>query len=78
MWLRCVECAMKRLRILLSDGRVTVGKTAHRFGRGDRVRVRTEGIDACGVVVRSRNESYTVELDRGGRCYATRTQLSPA
>lgn len=75
--MRCVECAMKRLRVIMSGGAVTVSATKARFGRGDHVHVKTEGIDGTGVVVRERNESYTIALDTGGRCYATRSQLTP-
>ncbi len=67
---------MKRLRVLMSGGAVTVSPTVHRPGRGDRVRVRTEGIDALGTVVRERHESFTISLDGGGRCYARASQLS--
>lgn len=59
--------------MLLSGGRATARTTARRWARGDRVRVI---IDSCaeadalpGKVVRVRDDGYTIDLDRGGRCY---------
>ncbi len=59
---------MKRLRFMLSEGRVTQSEGARRFARGDRVFVNGE-IQQAGCIVRVRDSQYTVKLDRGGRCY---------
>lgn len=68
LWKRCVDCAEKRLRVIMSDGRVLPSKCVKRFARGDRVFVNGE-IQRPGTVVRVRDSQYTVQLDKGGRCY---------
>lgn len=71
LWKRCVKCAEKRLRVIMGRGLVPPPtKIARRYARGDRVFVKGE-IQKTGTVVRVRDDQYTVQLDKGGRCYVT-------
>lgn len=65
---------MKRLRFVLSDGRVTQPAIIRRFARGDKVWVNGE-IQKAGVIVRVRDDQYTVNLVGGGRCYVLAEDL---
>lgn len=62
---------MRVLRFIMSGGAVTSTMRARRWTRGDRVLVILEGErePLPGKVVRVRDDGYTVDLDRGGRCY---------
>lgn len=63
-----MNCALERLRFVMSGGRVTQSSPARKFARGDRVFVNGE-IQQPGNVVRVRDSQYTVRLDSGLRCY---------
>lgn len=63
-----MDCAMKRLRFMLSEGRVTQSETARKFARGDHVFV-NGAIQQNGTIVRVRDSQYTVKLANGRRCY---------
>ena len=73
-----MDCAIERLRFIMSEGRVTQSAATRKFTRGDRVFVNGE-IQQPGIVVRvdrhgrgavgARDRQYTVKLDTGMRCY---------
>lgn len=70
-WLRCYECAMRRLRVMMSPFPITPGKIVRRFAIGSRAMTP----DGAGKVARVQNadsrSAYVVDLDKGGRYYGT-------
>lgn len=64
---------MKIARFIMSGGLSTESARKRRWKKGDHVLVIiaqcSEAEALPGVVVRSRDDGYTVDLDRGGRCY---------
>lgn len=72
-WKRCEECALEYMRVHFFGKPPT--KAARRYARGSRVHVNGE-INRPGKIVRAKDDAYTIELDGGGRCYVSASQLS--
>ncbi len=74
LWKRCIPCATKVLRILMSGGEVTTSPAARRYARGDNVFV-GDPVGKEGVVTRSRLNTYTVTFTDGTRAYVQADQM---